>query len=66
MCLKKYHLLIGRQVWLACLNRGGWQGVAPLREEQIAGWWMCAWKSVVIKARRNAFDSFVILIAWLL
>jgi hypothetical protein len=43
----------------------GLAGGAPQREEQFARWWMRARKSVA-KVRRKAFDSFVILIAWLL
>jgi hypothetical protein len=52
-----------REVWFKCLRRCRWQHLAPSVEDCLIPWWLHARKSVA-KARRKAFDTLVILIAW--
>jgi hypothetical protein len=60
------HLLLGcvyiREVWTAFLLRFGWEARAPTPEAPFSEWWLAA-RKLVIKRRRKAFDSVVLLVA---
>jgi hypothetical protein len=45
------------------LGRCGWQALAPSATDLLVHWWLRSRKQVP-KARRNSFDSLVVLIFW--
>ena len=64
------HLLtscpFSREVWFKVLQKVGWEMVAPsMHTYSFASWWAAARKQLP-KTSRCGFDSFVILVCWLL
>ena len=64
------HLLLGcpfsREIWFKGLRRLSWEAVTPnFQISNIADWWTAARKSIPKDVRR-CFDSFVVLVCWLL
>jgi hypothetical protein len=61
------HLLMGcsyiRLVWYQVLNPFGWHHLAPSEPSPFDEWWTVVHKQVV-KERRNAFNSIVVLVMW--
>jgi hypothetical protein len=61
------HLLLGcvfaREVCYKVLMHCGWQHLASVVDEHLVLWWLRS-RKFVVKARRKAFDSFVVLIVW--
>ena len=61
------HLLIGcvysREVWFRVLRAYNWHQFTPSTDAKLITWWL-ATRKMIAKARRMAFDSVVILVAW--
>jgi hypothetical protein len=63
------HLLIGcsvvREVWFIILSRCNLHNQVPMLNSSLCNWWLRARKQIA-KARRKAFDSLVVRVAWCL
>jgi hypothetical protein len=60
------HLLLGcvysREVWTSFLPPFGWEALVPAPDASYTDWWLASRKRV-IKRRRKAFDSVVLMVA---
>jgi hypothetical protein len=61
------HLLLGcvysHEVCYLMLSRSGWQELSPMVQEATVTWWLRALGQIV-RARKPAFDSLVLLVGW--